>query len=211
MKKRGIAVLLAVGSALCLSACVGGFTTEDAQNYVQSALDASYKADFEEYVEQTNSTQEEAEAMFQQNIDNVLAGIGLEEAGVSDELVQQYRDVADDLLGLANYEVTGAEETEDGFAVEVAYEPFVGYDNLNAGLETVLTDIASSMTEVPSDEELNQIIYEEILKLVQQMVDEPSYGEQENFTIHINKDSGNVYTINEDDLVALDLAMFSGE
>ena len=67
------------------------------------------------------------------------------------------------------------------------------------------------MTEVPSDEELNQIIYEEILKLVQQMVDEPSYGEQENFTIHINKDSGNVYTINEDDLVALDLAMFSGE
>ena len=125
--------------------------------------------------------------------------------------MQQYRDVADDLLGLANYEVTGAEETEDGFAVEVAYEPFVGYDNLNAGLETVLTDIASSMTEVPSDEELNQIIYEEILKLVQQMVDEPSYGEQENFTIHINKDSGNVYTINEDDLVALDLAMFSGE
>ena len=211
MKKRGIAVLLAVGSALCLSACVGGFTTEDAQNQVKSALDASYKADCEEYVEQTNSTQEEAEAMFQQTIDNVLAGIGLEEEGVSDELVQPDRDVADDLLGLANYEVTGAEETEDGFAVEVAYEPFVGYDNLNAGLETVLTDIASTMTEVPRDEEHNKIIYAEILKLVQQMEDEPSYGEQENFTIHINKDSGNVYTINEDDLVALELAMFSGE
>ena len=84
MKKKGIVALLAAGAVMLLSACGGGFTTEDAQNYVQSALDASYKADFDEYVKQTNSTKEEAETMYQQNIDNVLSGVGIQDAGVSE-------------------------------------------------------------------------------------------------------------------------------
>ncbi len=210
MKKRVIASLLTAGAVMLLSACGVGFTTEDAQAYVQSALDASYKANFDEYVKQTNSTKEEAETMYQQNIDNVLSGIGIEEAGVSEELVEQYRDVAGDLLALANYEVTGAEESENGFAVEVTYEPFTGYENLDAELETILTDIASSMTEIPSDAEINQIVFEEVLKLVQQMVEAPAYGEAETLTIHVDKGSDNVYSINEDDLVNLDLAMYAG-
>lgn len=210
MKKKGIVALLAAGAVMLLSACGGGFTTEDAQNYVQSALDAGYKADFDEYVKQTNSTQEEAETMYQQNIDNVLSGVGIQDAGVSEELVEQYRTLAGDLLALANYEVTGAEESENGFAVEVTYEPFTGYENLDAELETVLTDIASSMTEMPTDEEINQIVFEEVLKLVQQMIENPAYGEAETFTIHVDKGSDNVYSINEDDLLNLDLAMYAG-
>ena len=73
-----------------------------------------------------------------------------------------------------------------------------------------MTDIASSMTEIPSDAEINQIVFEEVLKLVQQMVEAPAYGEAETLTIHVDKGSDNVYSINEDDLVNLDLAMYAG-
>lgn len=211
MKKKGIVALLAAGAMMCLSACGAGFTTEDAQAYVQSALDASYKADFDEYVKLTDSSKEEAEEMYQQNIDNVLTGIGLEDIGVSDELIGQYRELAPDLLALANYEVTGAEEDGDGFAVEVTYQAYTGWNELDAELETVLTDIASSMTEMPSDEEINEIVYEEMLKLVQQKLEDPSYGEAQTFTVHVDKGSDNVYSINENDLIDLDYAMYAGE
>ena len=65
MKKKKIAgVVLAAVTALCFTAC-GGFSAEDASAYVKSALDAEYKAEFDEYIKQTDSTQEEAEAMYQ--------------------------------------------------------------------------------------------------------------------------------------------------
>lgn len=211
MKRRGIAALMAAGVMMCLSACGAGFTAEEAQAYVQSALDAAYKADFDEYVKQTDSTKEQAEEMYQQTLDNVLTEMGLEEAGVSEELAGQYRDLAPDLLALAKYEVTGAEEEGDGFAVQVSYQPFTGDSDLDAKLESVMTELASSMTEVPSEEEINELVYSELLKIFQTIVEEPTYGEEADFTIHVDKGSDNAYSINEEDLAALDLAMFSAE
>ena len=103
------------------------------------------------------------------------------------------------------------EEDGDGFAVEVTYQAYTGWNELDAELETVLTDIASSMTGMPSDEEINEIVYEEMLKLVQQKLEDPSYGEAQTFTVHVDKGSDNVYSINENDLIDLDYAMYAGE
>lgn len=211
MKKRGLFVSLVAGAAIALCACGVGFTPEDAQNYVQAALDASYKADFEEYVKQTDSTTEEAEEMYQQNIDNILSGIGIEESGVSEELIEQYRNIAPEILSLANYQVTGAEQEEDGFGVEITYKPFVGYNELDTELEAVLMDIAATLEELPSDQEINELVYQEMLKLIQQKLESPSYGEEQNFTIHVEKGSDNIYSISEEDMIALDNAMYSEE
>lgn len=210
MMKKKIAVLLAAGAMLCLSAC-GGLTAEEAQEYVQSALDANYKGDFDEYIEKTDATKEEAEAMYQQNIDNFLTGLDLENLGLSEELSQQYRDLAPEMLALANYEVTGAEEDGDGFAVEVTYQAYTSWGELAANLETIMTDIGSTLTEIPSDEEINEIVYEELLKLLQQDLESPSYGEPQTYTLHVEKGSDNVYSLDEDELIDLDYAMYLGE
>lgn len=208
--KKLTVVLLTVVSVLGLGACAAKYEPEDAVAYVQSALDASYKADFEKYVELTDSTQEEAEEMYQQNIDNVMTGIGVEELGISDELTEQYRSLAPDLLALAEYEVTGAEEDGEGFVVTVSYEPFTGFNDLEGRLMSAVEEMAASMTEMPSDDEINELVYQSMYDIIEQCIAEPTYGDAQDFTIHITKDD-NVYRISEEDLVNLDYAMFPGE
>ena len=211
MKKKKIAgVVLAAVTALSITAC-GGFSAEDASAYVKSALDAEYKADFDEYIKQTDSTQEEAEAMYQEGLDTITAGFGLYSLGISDELAEQYRDVAADLLALAKYEVKDAAEEGDGYAVEVSYEPYVGMQNLDQDLNAALEEITASISDIQSEEELNEMVYQKVLEILQQKVAEPEYGEEETYTIHVTKGSDNVYTITQDDLVGLDYAMFPSE
>lgn len=211
MKKKKIAgVVLAAVTALSITAC-GGFSAEDASAYVKSALDAEYKADFDEYIKQTDSTQEEAEAMYQEGLDTITAGFGLDSLGISDELAEQYRDVAADLLALAKYEVKDAAEEGDGYAVEVSYEPYVGMQNLDQDLNAALEEITVSISDIQSEEELNEMVYQKVLEILQQKVAEPEYGEEETYTIHVTKGSDNVYTITQDDLVGLDYAMFPSE
>ena len=211
MKKKKIAgVVLAAVTALSITAC-GGFSAEDASAYVKSALDAEYKADFDEYVKQTDSTQEEAEAMYQEGLDTITAGFGLDSLGISDELAEQYRDVAADLLALAKYEVKDASEDGDGYAVEVSYEPYVGMQTLDQDLNAALEEITASISDIQSEEELNEMVYQKVLEILQQKVAEPEYGDAETYTIHVTKGSDNVYTITQDDLVGLDYAMFPSE
>lgn len=208
MKKKKIAgVVLAAVAVLCLTAC-GGFDAEDASAYVKSALDAEYKAEFTEYIKQTDSTEEEAEAMYQQGLDTITDGFGLDSLGISEELAEQYRDVAADLLALAKYEVKDAAEDGDGYAVEVSYEPYIGAQNIEQDINAALEEITASLTEIESEEELSEMVFQKVLEILQQKIAEPEYGEAETYTIHVTKGSDNVYSISQDDLTGLDYAMF---
>lgn len=210
MKKKVSGVVLAAVLAAGLTAC-GGFSAEDAANYVESALDAEYKGEFDEYVKQTDSTREEAEAMYQQGVDTVIAGMGLEELGISGDLADEYRDLAADLLAVAKYEVKSAEKDGDGYVVEVAYEPYIGMQSMDEELNAVMEEIIGSITGNETQEEIYEMVYDKSLDILQQMIDEPEYGEEATYLIHVTKDSGNTYSISQDDLVALDYAMFQSE
>ena len=136
-KKRILSVILAAMMMLALTAC-GGMTTDDAKTYVQSVLDASYKADFSEYTEQTDSTEEEAQQLFDENLDNIMSMGGFTDAGLSEELSASYRQLFQDMLAQAKYEVGSATEGEDdGFVVEVSAE------QLRRRWRTSLTSLSS--------------------------------------------------------------------
>ncbi len=68
--KRNVSLILvglmAVGM---LAGC--GMKPDDAKSYVQATLDAGYKANFDEYTKITDSTKEEAQKLFDNNIDTV--------------------------------------------------------------------------------------------------------------------------------------------
>ena len=51
MRKRGVLAAMLTGVMLVLCGC-GGMTTDEAKDYVKSALDAGYKAEFKEYAAQ---------------------------------------------------------------------------------------------------------------------------------------------------------------
>ena len=132
MKRRKKAVgLLVAAAVMLLTACK--MSPEEVGTYAQSILDASYKADFDEYTEQTDSTKEEAENLYENNIDQMMTIAGYDSAGLSDELLDNYRQLFKDMLALAEYEVGEVTEEEDGsFTVAVTAKPLTAFEGLEA-------------------------------------------------------------------------------
>lgn len=194
-------------SAWALAGC-GGMSEDEAKEYAQAVLDASYKGEFDSYMELTDSTEEEAREMYEGNMDATMAVVGFEEMGVSQELQSDYRQLFLDMAKLAKYSLGEATEIEDGFEIQVTVEPFVGLN----GLETELTDSLmaqlSESGEIPDDEELGQMTMETMYDLMQDRLEAPEYGEAETMTIRVTADSDNVYSIPEEDTTALDNALF---
>ena len=185
MKKR---ISLMIAMAVCFSMLLGGcgkkLTTENAPDYVKSALDACYKAEF----------------------DTNMEASGIVASSVSSDLQDQYRQLFADLLSISKYEVGEAKEDGDGFTVEVTVEPFLMFNDLEQELPPFLeTENAQTMT----DEELEQLVYQKMYELMSSKLEAPEYGEPQTVTVHIQPDSDGIQTIDEDDLAALDAAMYS--
>ena len=67
------------------------------------------------------------------------------------------------------------------------------------------TENAQTMT----DEELEQLVYQKMYELMSSKLEAPEYGEPQTVMVHIQPDSDGIQTIDEDDLAALDAAMYS--
>ena len=206
MKCLVLALVLMI-SAWALAGC-GGMSEDEAKEYAQAVLDASYKGEFDSYMELTDSTEEEAREMYEGNMDATMAAVGFEELGASQEMQADYRQLFLDMAKLAKYSLGDVTEMENGFEIQVTVEPFIGLD----GLETELTDAVmaqlSESGEIPDDDELNQMTMQTMYDLMRDRLEAPEYGEAESMTIRVTADSDNVYSIPEEDTTALDNDLF---
>ena len=145
----------------------GGMTTDEAKDYVKSALDAGYKAEFKEYAEITDSTEKEAKKEYETNLDNSMKEAGFDETGVSDELKANYRKLFEKMLKSANYKVGEVKEAgDDEFKVSVEVQPFTAFSTVSEELDNWVTDTYSNIEYVPSDEELNEAIMKKMVQYI---------------------------------------------
>lgn len=207
--RRGIlALALLLSLAAMLAGCGGGMTAEDAKEYVQAVLDASYKGEFDSYMELTDSTEEEAVSMYEGNVDTTMATVGFDEMGISEDMQEDYRQLFLDLAKQAKYSLGEATEIENGYEIEVTIEPFIGMNDLENELTNILMQDLAAAAEIPTEEELNQMTMQTLYDLLSEKVASPEYGEAQTMTVRVTADSDNVYSIPEEDTTALDSAMF---
>lgn len=207
-KKKSKLVLVLIGVVGILSAC-GSMRSEEAQTYAQATLDAVYRGELDEYVRLVDTTTEEAQEWYDENIQMTLETVGLEEAGVSEEVKAQYEEVIVALAKAAKYEIGEAVENEqDGFDVEVTVQPFQGFGDLEDKLTEALMKELKNMDEIPSDEEINTMTYSLMADLMKESLENPEYGEATTVTIHVNPDEDGVYHIPDEDLEMVDSALF---
>ena len=198
MRKRGVLAAMLTGVMLVLCGC-GGMTTDEAKDYVKSALDAGYKAEFKEYAEITDSTEKEAKKEYETNLDNSMKEAGFNETGVSDELKANYRKLFEKMLKSANYKVGEVKEAgDDEFKVSVEVQPFTAFS----------TDTYSNIEYVPSDEELNEAIMKKMYELMDEKMNNPTYGDKTTVTVNVKVDKDGAYYIPQKDLTAVDDALF---
>lgn len=211
MKRKGrIFGVLVVAVVLLLAACK--MSPEEVGTYAQSILDASYKADFDEYTKQTESTEEEAEQLYESNIDQMLTIAGFDSAGLSDELLENYRQLFKDMLTLAEYEVGDVTEEEDGsFTVSVTAKPLTAFEGLEAEVtEAVQAELSgiTDISQIPGQDEINQMVFQKMYESLKKRMESPTYGDPQQAELHVSKDSDNVYSVSEADLTALDGILF---
>jgi hypothetical protein len=208
-RKMRVSALVVLAVSLLLSACGGKMGPEEAKAYAQSCLDASYKGELDEYVKQTESSKEEAQEMYDKGIEMTMESSGVTDAGVSQELQDKYEQLFIDLYKGAKYELGDAEEDgDDGFTIDVTVEPFTLFDGLDTALVEELEKATADMTEEPSAEEANELIYQSMYNLLSERVSNMEYGEQAVVTIHVKLDEEDkMYYIPDEDLEAVELAL----
>ena len=206
MKKlKRMAVVLAAAMSLLVTGCAQEF---DAKGYVQGDLDAVLKGEIsEDFLKLVDSTEEEILAENEKLMDENMAVF--EDLGLSDEMVEKYRGYMTELMKKCKYTVGEAVKTDEGYTVTVTVEPILFGDALEGALTSAETDLINWITEVaaseevPTEEEILEKTYDILYTYLNDGLDEIGYGEGVAYDLHVVKDDNNMYTVVEDDVLAL--------
>lgn len=203
---------------IVMAAILSGCTTFDACAYMQAILDVSYKNQTENYMEITGATQEEADAIFQKNLDATMHEFSTTE--LPEDLEEDYRLLFEDTVKQVKYTVGEASEGENhSYTVEVAVEPILLFDDTYEEFQDKTEEYASEISnnvmngeEMPSDDEIQNRVYQTYYEVLKEgLNDGLAYGDAREITVHINRTKDGSYEIPDEDLRAIDQAMISQE
>lgn len=204
MRKVGktlVAGLLSAVMMVSMVACGSGF---DAAAYVDSCLDLLTKGETAEYMKMTNRTEEQAISDYEGNIDNMvnmMSGMGL-----SDELLEGYRQMYKDLYSKAKYEVKEAKKMDDkdGYVVTVEIQQMTG---IFTGLTDELqTEFAAQVTEDMSQAEQTELLYQMWLDKMNERLANIEYKDAQTLEIEVVGEN-NVYGITSEGYTLIDEAL----
>lgn len=216
-KKKRIIITVTIAVILVLGAAVGGWlyvNRFDAGEYVQAVLDTSYKNETDQYVEITGIPKEEAEKIFENNLNATMAGF--EDSEMPEELRPQYRELFGEIAGKVSYTVGESKREKDGsYTVTVMIKPITLFPDTYELFQTRAQEYASQVTdsvmngaEMPSDEEMQSQIYQIYYDVLKERVDSGMlYGGAREVTLHVTKEGSREFTINQEDMDALDSAL----
>lgn len=206
------------GMILLIAGLLAGCTKFDACAYTQAILDVSYKNQTEDYMDITGASQEEADAVFQKNLDTTMQEFKTIE--LPEELEADYRILFEDTVKQVKYAVGEAQESEDGgFTVDVSIEPLLLFDDTyeefqakaEAYAEGITNDVMNG-ADMPSEEEIQENIYRIYYEVLRAGLNAGvHYGTAENITVHIKKTEDGIYEIPAEDIQTLDAVMISQE
>lgn len=208
-KKILLPLLLAV--TLLFGGCGKKF---DPGNYVKALLDNSYKNDSTAFVEQEVGTNEQAEELYNEGIKNEVDAM-LSQTSVSDGLAEEYTSLMKDIFKSVKYTIGESKKQDDGsYEVEVTYEKMnifapaveIYMDNLNTYTEEIAA-ATEDTTEIPSEEEINEKIFTILKDALKQSLDNVTYEGEATITMHVEL-NGNMYSVNEEDLKNMEMALF---
>lgn len=207
MRKK-LLVLLTVLVMGIFTGC--GMTEDEAKEYVKATLDASYKGEFEAFVEITDSTPEGAAAMYDENMEHIMQSAGFDEQDLGEELTNNYKELFLALIKKAEYSVGDVTKNDDSFTVEVEVRPITIFDNIETEVSDAVINRISEMDKYPDEEAINKIAFEEMYNILNGKVEVPTYSnETVEVSINLHKNDRGMYEISEEDMLTLDNALFA--
>lgn len=207
---------MAVVISFCICVLLCSCSSFDASGYVKAVLDSSYKNQTETYIELTGITEEDAQKIFQNNLDVTMQAFKSEK--LSAELEMQYRELFGQILKQVKYSVGEAQKEKDGsYKTIVTIEPITLFDDTYHSFQAEAEVYAKSITDavmngepMPSDEEIQEQVYQLYYDILKNAMDSGvEYGTAEKLELHIEKKDRKTYEIRKEDLQTLDGKLIS--
>lgn len=223
--KKLFAALTALVLTLSLTACGGGgLTTQDASDYLQGLLDATYLGQFSEtYLESVDLTEAEARESYEKGLDvayrYLAKNFQFSEEYVSEDTRQAATDLLAEIYTHARYRVDTATKTDKGFTLELSIQPIdliplvvekymEDYSNAFAAkyADTTQADVAA----MPAGEaEAFWTAYENdwamgIVELLNTHMNELDHQQPVSLLVQLTADEDGYYTIPDTDFANLD-------
>lgn len=183
----------------------------DPQEYVQAFLDVSYKQKTEVYVELTGISEDEAEQIFENNLDYTMNKFPSEV--MTEELKKEYRSLFGSLAKKADYTVDEAKREEDGsYQVELTVKPILllrdTYQTFQEQAQEYATQVSNDVMNgqaMPEEQEMQTAVYQIYYDVLKKAMDQGiHYGSACKMTLHLDQDEQGYYQIRKSDLQRLD-------
>ncbi len=201
MFKKIAAVAVVAAMGVSVAGC--GMAAETYTKYVKAVLDSSYKNEHTEYLNQVDTTKEEAEAVYEEGVELMAEALytyyGVETSYVSDEVLDGYVDLAADMYSKLKYTVNEAVKVDDKYEVTIVIEPIDFWEKSEDPTYDFIFEYWENVDDSLTLEEQEQGYAEELLELLQGYVDNMGYKAAENVVVEIIFDSDGLYGVSEDD------------
>lgn len=162
-------------------------------------------------MEITGISEEEAEKIFEDNLDATMEGF--ESSQMPEHMLPKYRELFRDIAGRVSYTIGEPEKQENGiYEVPVIIKPITLFSDTYETFQTRAQEYAQEVTdsvmngeEMPADEEMQEHIYQIYYDVLKERVDSGMlYGGARNVTIRVTKDAAREFTVDQEDMDKLD-------
>ena len=210
--KRLTLMCLMLAMAFVLTSCGKGSHYEA---YIRGLIKANYLGIPGEYVKMTGSSQEDAEALYLQNVtrlaDNLSAYFGLD-ISADPELAPAMVDLAKQIYGKAKFEVGDAYKDNNINYVDVTIYPI----NILSQVDSDVTEYIEKFNKAVDAGEYNNYTKEEyeyefasgVIGILADAASEIEYADTETVKVRIITTDDSYY-IGSDDFINIDLAMMA--
>lgn len=214
--KRIFAAICILTLTLSMTGCnLMGNTKKTYSAYVQSLLDANYKADFSQYLTITGVTEAEAEQVYNDGIvylaEALMSAYGVNDVEGSD-IKAQFMELAKEIYRHASYEITSVDKTDGVYYVTVTVYPIdillITYDDTVQYIQSMNEKVTAGDY---NDYELDDYEIEYAQGIIQILTNAlPDIGNEDGTEITVTiLDNGEYYYISDADFLALDKAILA--
>lgn len=210
IKRIILAVIISALMVTGLSGCsvLSLFNSFDASKYVLGLMDAYYKGVFENYLDQTEDTQENAQKVYDDVMKAkaeafaVYAGVGMNE-----DSEPVFNEFAKKIYSQVKYEVKEAVKTKEGFTVDIVISPILVLESIEEQYNKYLEDFNARNDAFEfsdwTDEEYDKEFERGVLEIFKNNQDNIQYGEDVTVTVSVVLE-GKTYNVSEADIMKID-------
>ena len=204
IRKLAVLTLSVIMVITFMTGCSSKPTADDAKAYVQATLDLMCTGDYDHSVKLADVEEGNESAVRDQMLNEVMTEM-TSTMGLDEDTANAFMDAMLKALSVAKYEVVDAVPTEGeegGFDVTVSIEPLKMFDGVTDTFQSQMPDITGhTMDELAAmtQAELTNVIYKALFKYVSDSLDNPTYAEAVEVTVHYGllDEEKNVYGCDE--------------